>query len=236
MRILTQNLQHGGGGRIDQLVARIGAHEPDIVVFTEFRRTKLEQLTHACLLIGLNHIAHNAPKPSANSVAVAARAPVAVEDISPFGDRELPGHLLKVALGEFALVATYIPIHRNFDTPAYFERLTDVARIEPILILGDLNSGNPERDGDGYKFKYRREFKKLIETGLIDCFRTLLGGGDVSWKHPRGTGRGFRIDHALVSPGIAKRVDNVVYDHSIRQDRLSDHSALLVDIAVSAMP
>jgi len=48
-------------------------------------------------------------------------------------------------------------------------------------------------------------------------------------RDPR-TGRGFRYDHTLASPSISSRVQSVFYDHSVRNNGFSDHSALIVDL------
>jgi exonuclease III len=44
-------------------------------------------------------------------------------------------------------------------------------------------------------------------------------------------GRGFRIDHAFASAKLATRARGCWYDHTVRERRLSDHSALVVELA-----
>ena len=58
---------------------------------------------------------------------------------------------------------------------------------------------------------------------------------DYSWKPFRidrsYEGRsGWRIDKAFVSPALLPKVRSAEYDHGFRTERLTDHSALIVDL------
>jgi exodeoxyribonuclease-3 len=45
-------------------------------------------------------------------------------------------------------------------------------------------------------------------------------------------GRGFRIDHAFASRSVAERVTSCRYDHEVRERGWSDHSLLVMDLAL----
>lgn len=230
MRLVTQNLQHGGGSRIVKLVEHIEKIDVDFIVFTEFRMSKFKDLTDACRRFGFAHFEHNADLPQLNKVAIASRVPIVIVDVSPTGAGCDLGHLLKFSVDDITVVAAYIPIHKELNTKAYFERIIDIANKDPILLIGDLNTGDPTLDGDGYRFKYAKEYHEMVKAGLVDCYRSLVDGNDVSWRHSRGKRRGFRIDHVLAARGIMERVTRVEYDHVTREKKLSDHSMLFVDI------
>ncbi|MEP3234118.1 MAG: endonuclease/exonuclease/phosphatase family protein [Hyphomicrobiales bacterium] len=230
MRLVTQNLRHGGGNRISELVKYIAVYEPDIIAFTEFRMNKFQDLADACRQAGFMYFEHYADVPRLNKVAVASRVPLVIDDVSPLCAGCDLGHLLKFSIGEFSVIAAYIPIHKDLDTEAYFKRIVEIAHQEPILLLGDLNTGDPDLDGDGYKFIYSKQYHELVEAGLADCYRNLVDGNDVSWRHSRGKRRGFRIDHVLAAREVMERVTKIEYDHTIREKNLSDHSMLFVDI------
>jgi exonuclease III len=72
----------------------------------------------------------------------------------------------------------------------------------------------------------------LEPYGLRDAFRALHGYGerDPSWEWPR-WGGGYRLDHLIVSAGVA--VSACRYEHDWRRAGLSDHSALVAEIAIS---
>jgi hypothetical protein len=59
-----------------------------------------------------------------------------------------------------------------------------------------------------------------------------LGGGarrEYTYTFPR-TGQAYRIDHALASPSLLPRIRDCRYSHRERDDGVSDHSLLLVEI------
>jgi exonuclease III len=111
----------------------------------------------------------------------------------------------------------------------------------PAVMCGDLNTPQYEdRDGTVQTFAQTRSGRlregrgerhdraeRLMLTGppgWRDAFRTLHGyeSRDRSWK----TGRhpGYRLDHILVSPALEPLV--CAYDHAVREEGLSDHSAM----------
>jgi exonuclease III len=50
------------------------------------------------------------------------------------------------------------------------------------------------------------------------------------WNIQQGGGESFRIDHALASPGLLPGIRDCRYSHDERDDGVSDHSSLLVDV------
>ena len=42
--------------------------------------------------------------------------------------------------------------------------------------------------------------------------------------------RGFRLDHAFLSPACAPRLRAAWFDHTVRETGATDHSALIVDL------
>jgi exonuclease III len=106
----------------------------------------------------------------------------------------------------------------------------------PYLMLGDFNAGASRVDARDYRFKAGKAFGELAGLGLVDLWRREHGDArEYTWfSSPGGgrSGRGFRIDHAFASPVLAERVTSCRYDHEVRERRWSDHSLLVVDLAV----
>ena len=119
----------------------------------------------------------------------------------------------------------------------------------PIVLCGDLNTPRRELpDGDVVTFAYdsagrlrpergerwdraeRALVHGLRRRGWVDAFRALHGYGerDASWTFPQDRG-GWRLDHVLVR-GL--RPVASAYAHDWRRAGLSDHSALVCDLAV----
>ena len=86
----------------------------------------------------------------------------------------------------------------------------------------------PER-GERWDRAERALVCGLRELGWVDAFRALHGYGErqASWTFPEDRG-GWRLDHVLVD-GL--RPVASAYAHDWRRAGLSDHSALVVDLA-----
>jgi exonuclease III len=69
----------------------------------------------------------------------------------------------------------------------------------------------------------------LRERGWVDAFRELHGYGEreASWTFRQNRG-GWRLDHVLA---LGLRPVAAAYAHEWRIEGLSDHSALVVDLA-----
>lgn len=114
------------------------------------------------------------------------------------------------------------------------------------IILGDLNTGAHLIDEERATFRCSKSFCAVSESGWIDAFRLLQGERMArSWWS---TKRGFRLDHAFVSPGLASTVKSAEYVwrtptlvlahdaprpwHHDWGKAISDHAALCVDLDV----
>ena len=101
---------------------------------------------------------------------------------------------------------------------------------EQSLLLGDFNTGRHFLDERAKTFYCAEYFDRLENLGWVDAWRSRNEGTkEFSWFS--NAGNGFRIDHAFVSSDLNKRIQSVTYDHSVREAGLSDHSALVVDVA-----
>ena len=68
-------------------------------------------------------------------------------------------------------------------------------------------------------------------AAAVRTHRIRPGGCDFSYVHrSAGPPTNWRIDHAFASPALAGSVRGCSYSHTERENRLSDHSMLLVDI------
>lgn len=121
----------------------------------------------------------------------------------------------------------------------------------PRLVCGDLNTPRKELE-DGRVWTFARDrygrlradrgerwdqaelalIRGLESLGFRDAFRDLHGPAvrELSWEWQR-WGGGYRLDHLVVSVGIA--VSDVHYLHDWRKQGLSDHSALFATLSWS---
>jgi exonuclease III len=121
----------------------------------------------------------------------------------------------------------------------------------PAVLCGDLNTPRRElADGDVVTFAYdsagrlrpergqrwdraeRSLVRDLRDVGWVDAFRALYGYGErhASWTFPDDRG-GWRLDHVLTR---GMRPIASAYAHDWRRAGLSDHSALVCDLALDA--
>ena len=180
--------------------------------------------------------------------------------VSPLSDVPWPERVLAVrlpALGGLEVVNVHSPVSpkpglaKVRTHEAVFRHLADAGDGHPRLVCGDLNTPRREHtDGTVWTFARTRTGKlrpdrgerwDAAEAALIrglqahgyrDAFRDVHGHElkEVSWEWPRGGG--YRLDHLIVSAGIAVR--DCRYGHAWRRDLgLSDHSPLLADIELS---
>jgi len=116
----------------------------------------------------------------------------------------------------------------------------------PFAIGGDFNIIPEDEDchdpkawaGDALKQPESiAAFRALINLGLTEAFRIYnKDAGQYSfWDYQRGAWQkddGIRIDHFLLSPEIADRIQNCEIDKTPRGwERPSDHTPIIIEIA-----
>jgi exonuclease III len=87
-------------------------------------------------------------------------------------------------------------------------------------------------DAEGTPFTCEDKFAGLLSAGWIDAWRSRNPTArEYTWFSQQAK-NGFRIDQALASPSFDRCITAVRYSHRERTDKTSDHSALIVDIAM----
>src|SRR3954453_11699415 len=76
MKLLTWNIQHGGGTRLARIVEEVSAYDADVITLTEFRKTPGTALRAAMLERGWPHIETTNPTGNANGIAALSRTPM----------------------------------------------------------------------------------------------------------------------------------------------------------------
>ena len=98
-------------------------------------------------------------------------------------------------------------------------------------MIGDYNTCSPGGDGPN-ALACSGEFDHLSTLGWVDAWRSCDPGmSDFSYVNRAASGRShWRLDHAFVSPAPAPVVVACRYSHTEREAKLSDHSALLIEV------
>lgn len=152
------------------------------------------------------------------------------------------------------LISAYVPNGQAVGSPAFAGKLafleaaaTRVGELagEPVALVGDLNVAPADIDvHDPEAFvgathvtaAERAGLNGVLAAGLRDAYRGLHPGepGFTWWDYRQGhfhRGLGMRIDLALLSEGLAARVERCEIDRRYRKGpRPSDHAPLLVTL------
>lgn len=242
MKLLTWNIQHGGGTRLPRIIEEISAYDPDVIALTEFRAKPGTSLCAALLERGWPHVETTNPAVNQNGIAIVSRTPLRRTRISPAPPEQLT-RWLDIDLPEygFGMGVLHIPAAaigmRDPPKTRFWEAVLGAAESrldEPFLFIGDWNTGAHRIDESGKTFVCAEHFAKLSASGWTDMWRHHNPGiTEWTWysKFKGGVrGNGFRLDHAFATPSLRARVTSCRYSHVPREAGISDHSMMIVDI------
>lgn len=254
--MLTWNVA-GRVRRLPEQAQVVGAVGADVVALQEVTARTLPLWRAALAEAGLPHVVAALDDPPAApgrrllGVLTASREPL---ERRPGPDVPWPERVLCCGAGEVEVVNLHSPIApapelakvRTHEAVAAWLAELPAA---PRILLGDFNTPRRElTDGDVLTFAHessgrlrpeRGERWDAAERALVhdlrarhgwtDAYRALHGYGDrsASWTFSGDKG-GWRLDHLLVR-GL--EVEACSYAHEWRRAGLSDHSALVADLA-----
>jgi len=256
VRLVTWNVA-GRVTRQPEQAAAIASLAPDLVALQEVTARTLPLWRAALADAGLSACESAleglpaTPRRRPLGVLTAAREPV--ERLPSPAAMPWPERVLCCRIGGIEVINLHSPIapapelakiRTHEAVAAYLATVPAGARI----LCGDLNTPRRELpDGDVLSFahtssgrlrpergeRWDRAERALVhglrEHGWVDAFRSLHGyaGREASWTFAQDRG-GWRLDHVLTH-GV--RPVASAYAHDWRRTGLSDHSALVVDLA-----
>lgn len=230
MRLFAWNIRQGGGSRLPAIAAAIQRHEADVLVLSEYRGGDAAlRLKEALERIGYRYMTAPEPPPGKTGVLIAARRRLRAH--APL-DPALPEpyRLVHVEIGKLSLCGVYMP--NLLAKVPYWEAVVAslATRLQGhALAIGDFNTCRAYVDEPGAIDRCAYFMDRVAELGFCDLWRHRFPEGrEFSWYSHRGNG--FRIDHAFLSPTLAKRAGTVRYSHDERLAGLSDHSPLILDL------
>ncbi len=248
MKIATWNV-NSVRVREQLLIKWLGTAAPDVVCLQEIKATEktfplgvIESAGYNVTLVG---------QKSYNGVAILSRHPVEIEEIQLPGDEsDEEARFLQARVGDIRVACIYLPNGNPIDGPkfgyklAWMERLySHVERLlrseSPFVLAGDFNICPTDADVyDPVGFandalcrpETRACFRKLLYLGLTDAVRVFNQtlGTYTYWDYQAGRwskDEGVRIDHLLLSPQAADRLDACEIDREPRgKNKPSDHT------------
>eukprot|EP00456_Euglypha_rotunda_P026667 TRINITY_DN21456_c0_g2_i3.p1 TRINITY_DN21456_c0_g2~~TRINITY_DN21456_c0_g2_i3.p1 ORF type:complete len:233 (+),score=27.18 TRINITY_DN21456_c0_g2_i3:196-894(+) len=230
MKIVSLNVRQGGGERVPRLLRYLASVGPDVVVLTEFRQNPNAPLFRQGLAaLGLSFHAAAPTTGRENSVGIFARASCSLRSC-PEPAAEDAHRVISVQVGSLHLCGVYFPQQQaKARLFAFLRSALPVRESAPLLVVGDYNTGQHHVDEAGASFHCANDFASLTGNGYIDCWRSRNPAmREFTWYS--NAGNGFRIDHAFANATADERVQAVYYDHDPRTSRVTDHSALIIEL------
>jgi exodeoxyribonuclease-3 len=258
VRIATWNV-NSVRQRLDHLLGYLKEQQPDVLCLQEikcqdeaFPRAEIESA-------GYNAAVHG--QKTFNGVAILSKRPVEVTRGLPGDDQDTQSRYIEAIVptetgGVVRVASIYLPNGNppNTDKYAYklawMDRLTNYTREllkleEPLVLAGDYNVIPEPRDardpaawaGDAlFLPETRARFRTLLHLGLTDALRATTDAGDLYtfWDYQAGAWQrnfGIRIDHLLLSPQAADKLQTVAIDKYMRAaEKPSDHVPIRIDL------
>jgi exodeoxyribonuclease III len=242
--------------RLPVLLAWLKKARPDVVCLQELKAAHEAFPAGAIERAGYFSV-HRGEK-TWNGVAILARSgkPVLTRTALPGDPSDRQSRYIEAAVDGTLIASIYLPNGNPQPGPkfdyklAWFERLIKHAASlkrsrQPVILAGDYNV--VPTDLDIYPTKSwdddallqpesRAAFKRLIKQGWTDSLRLLHPGQRIYtfWDYKRDRWRrnaGLRLDHVLLSPGIAPRLKSAGVDKEVRGwEGASDHAPVWATI------
>jgi exodeoxyribonuclease-3 len=260
MRIATWNV-NSIRQRMDGLAAWLKERAPDIVCLQEIKCTDNAFPREPLEAVGYNVNVHG--QKTFNGVAILSKLPFdEVKHGLDGDDDDVQARFLEVLVstkaGALRVVSLYLP-NGNGGEDKYSYKLKWMDRLakfsierlkleEPLVLAGDFNviptaldAKRPEEWASDALFlpQTREKFRALINLGLTDAIRAASDaeGLYTFWDYQAGDfakDNGIRIDHLLMSPQAADRLEDAGIDRQVRSwDKPSDHVPVWIDLDIS---
>ena len=257
MKIATWNI-NGVRARLDTAVAWLKEATPDILCFQEIKCEDAAFPREVFEDLGYNIEVHG--QKGFNGVAILSKVPVEVSRGLPGDDADNHARFIEatvsVASGALRVASIYLPNGNPVGSDKFQYKLAWMKRLEAhmrrglaaeetFVFAGDYNiipepedAKNPEAwvEDALFQTESRQAFRRYLNLGLTDAFRACHGepGHYTYWDYQAGAwqkNHGIRIDHMLLSPPAADRLQSARIDRHTRDwDKPSDHVPVVIDL------
>lgn len=255
MRIATYNV-NGITARLPVLLRWLEETQPDVVCLQELKAPQEKFPEQAIRDAGYKAIWHG--QKSWNGVAILSRTEEIEERcrVLPDDPEDLQSRYIEARIKDIVVGCLYLPNGNPAPGPKFdyklgwFKRFSQHAQQllnegVPVVLAGDYNAiptekdvYKPERWTEDALFRpeTREAYHNLIAQGWTDAIRKLHPDETVYtfWDYFRdayGRNAGLRIDHFLLSPQLAPRLQKAEVDRFVRGwEKTSDHGPVWIEI------
>jgi exodeoxyribonuclease III len=258
MRIITYNISYGGQERIPLIVQVLRDQNPDLVALQEANdRSNAETLASALnmqLIFGESDSEFRVAWLSRLPVSRVCNHQLPVFYKGPPSKFTMQKTLLGIDVEWNGSVLHLYTTHLQARYPDEYEecRLGEVEailgeiqpiQVEPLLLVGDLNAFAPDDPVDFLPIGEedfadprliqqgkRLAIARLLEAGLVDCYRVLHPGQAGYTGNPRRR-PSMRIDYCFASPQLAQSLHSCEVISNELTTKASDHLPVQVEFA-----
>jgi exodeoxyribonuclease-3 len=256
MRIATWNV-NSVKARLPNVLAWLQSAAPDVCLLQELKCVNEAFPALEIEALGYNLALHG--QKTYNGVAILSKRPI--EDVRnglPGDDTDEQSRYIEATISGVRIASIYLPNGNPVDSPKYPYKLgfmkrlvahtrTLLEREETFVLGGDYNVC--PTDADVYdpvgwandalcRPESRAAFRTLLNLGLTEAFRALHPTAPAAWTfwdYQAGAwqrDRGLRIDHLLLSPQAADRLQACEIDREPRgREKASDHTPVWCELA-----
>ncbi len=256
MKIATYNV-NGVNGRLPVLLRWLDETRPNLVCLQELKAPEEKFPLQAIQEAGYGAIWHG--QKSWNGVAILRRGGEPLETARglPGDPDDLHSRYIEADIDGIIVGCLYLPNGNPAPGPKldyklrWFSRLTRHAaklleKGTPVVLAGDFNVIPTELDVYNpkgweedalFRPEVRSAFRKLVAQGWTDAVRALHPDERIYtfWDYFRNAflrNAGLRIDHFLLSPGLAERLKACGVDREVRGwEKTSDHAPVWIEIS-----
>ncbi len=255
MRVATFNI-NAINKRLPNLLQWLAAEQPDVVCLQEtkaeddaFPSAALEAAGYGAVWRG---------ERSWNGVAILARGatPVLTRRALPGDASDRQARYIEAAVNGVLIASLYAPNGNPCPGPKFTYKLAWLARLidhaaalvaegVPVILAGDYNvvpteadiyAGHHEHGNALLQPEARDAFQRLLAQGWVDALRSVQPDGPLwtFWGYLRNrwnNDKGMRLDHVLLSPGVAPRLGAAGVSRMTRAEAgASDHAPAWIDL------
>ncbi len=238
--------------RLEHVKTWLAAKNPDVLLMQELKATEFP----AEVFRELGYSSAAVTQKTYNGVAILSCDPIEVVSTTLSGD-ETDSHarFLEAMIRDIRIVNIYLPNGNPVGSEKFLYKIAWMDRLHqhlqrwlqdgiPTVVGGDFNVIPEDIDCHKpaswmrdalFQPEARVRYRAWQELGYVDSFRFLHPGETgcfTFWDYFRNAfehNRGIRIDHLLLSPSLAKRLESCEIDKTPRGlEKPSDHTPILL--------
>ena len=239
--------------RLDHVKRYLADESPDVLMIQELKGLDFP----SDIFDAMGYHSRAVTQKAYNGVAILSKQSIKeIRNVLDINEEQAQARYLEVDIRDMRIINIYAPNGNPAPGPKYaykldwmarlYERLKDLRDQDiPFIIGGDFNvipderdcySPQDWRDDALFRTETRKIFRALVNLGLTDAFRVFHAGQKhyTFWDYQAGAwpkNNGIRIDHFLLSPVMADRLEACAINKAPRGwDKPSDHTPIEITI------